>query len=99
MTSSSPSLRVLGADSIDTLNQLNAASIRYRIAVGRGAGGRTLTLKNPALARADSASKPFNANRDGFGSIPSLATTSNMNCMRFLVSPADYRARFWPEVS
>ncbi|MEZ5549968.1 MAG: hypothetical protein R3E82_03680 [Pseudomonadales bacterium] len=38
----------------DTLDHLNAASIRYRIAVGQGAGGRTLTLKNPALVRTDS---------------------------------------------
>jgi len=50
----------------DTLDQLNAASIRYRIAVGQRAGGRTLTLKNPALARTDSTPKPFTANRDGF---------------------------------
>ena len=33
------------------------------------------------------------------GSIPSLATTSkSMNCMRFRVSPVDYRGRFWPEI-
>jgi hypothetical protein len=50
----------------DTLDQLNAASIRYRIAVGQGAGGRTLTLKNPALAWTDSIPKPCTANRDGF---------------------------------
>jgi hypothetical protein len=45
---------------------LNAASIRYRIAVGQGAGGRTLTLKNPALARTDSTPKPFTTNQNGF---------------------------------
>ena len=28
----------------DTLDQLNAASVRYRIAIGPGAGQRTLTL-------------------------------------------------------
>jgi hypothetical protein len=56
----------LDLEPADTLDQLNAASIRYRIAVGQGAGGRTLTLKNPALARADSIPKPFTANRDGF---------------------------------
>ena len=50
----------------DSLDPLNAASIRYRIAVGQGAGGRTLTLKNPALVRTDSTPKPFTANRDGF---------------------------------
>jgi len=37
-----------------------------RIAAGQGAGGRTLTLKNPALVRTDSTPKPFTANRDGF---------------------------------
>lgn len=45
-----------GARHSDSLDQLNAAAIRYRIAVGQGAGGRTLTLKNPALARTDSTS-------------------------------------------
>ena len=50
----------------DTLDPLNAASIRYRIAAGQGASGRTLTLKNPALIRTDSTAKPLTANRDGF---------------------------------
>ena len=50
----------------DTLDHLNAASIRYRIAVGQGAGSSTLTLKNPALARTDSTPKPFTANQNGF---------------------------------
>ena len=48
------------------LDHLNATSIRYRVAVGPGAGARTVTLKNPALVRADSTPKPFTANRDGF---------------------------------
>ena len=56
----------LDLEPADTLDQLNAASIRYRIAIGPGAGGRTLTLKNPALVRTDSTAKPFTANRDGF---------------------------------
>lgn len=56
----------LDLESPDTLDQLNAASIRYRIAVGQGAGGRTLTLDNPALARTNSTPKPFTANRNGF---------------------------------
>jgi hypothetical protein len=56
----------LDLEPTDTLDHLNAASIRYRIALGQGAGARTLTLKNPALARADSTPKPFTANRDGF---------------------------------
>jgi len=56
----------LDLEPTDTLDQLNAASIRYRIAVGPSAGGRTLTLKNPALARSDSTPKPFTANQNGF---------------------------------
>lgn len=56
----------LNLEPADTLDQLNAASIRYRIAVGQGAGGRTLSLKNPGLTRTDSTPKPFTANRDGF---------------------------------
>ena len=50
------------ADALD----LNAASIRYRIAVGQDAGGRTDSLKNPALTRTDSTPKPFTANQDSF---------------------------------
>ena len=56
----------LNLEPADALDRLNAASIRYRIAVGRGAGGRTLTLKNPALTRTDSTPKPFTANQDSF---------------------------------
>jgi hypothetical protein len=56
----------LDLEPADAIDALNAASIRYRVAIGPGAGGRTLTLKNPALARADSTPKPFTANRDGF---------------------------------
>ena len=52
----------------DTLDQLNAASVRYRIAIGPGAGQRTLTLRDPALVQPaeQSAPKPFTVNRDGF---------------------------------
>jgi hypothetical protein len=50
----------------DTLDQLNAASIRDRIALGQGAGARNLTLKNPALVRTNSTPKPFTANQNGF---------------------------------
>ena len=56
----------LNLEAADTLDQLNAASIRYRIAVGQGAGARTLTLKNPDLTRTDSTPKPFTANQNGF---------------------------------
>ena len=50
----------------DTLDTLNAASTRYRVAIGPGAGGRTLTLKNPGLQRTDTQPKPFTVDRDGF---------------------------------
>ncbi len=50
----------------DTLDTLNAASTRYRIAIGPGAGSRTLTLKNPDLQRTATTPKPFTIDRDGF---------------------------------
>jgi len=50
----------------DALDALNAASIRYRIALGPGAGGRNRTLKNPALVRSAHTPKPFKTDRDGF---------------------------------
>ena len=50
----------------DTLDTLNAASTRYRVAIGPGAGGRTLTLKNPGLQRTNAQAKPFTVDRDGF---------------------------------
>lgn len=56
----------LDLEPTDTLDHLNAASIRNRIAVGEGAGGRILTLKSPALVRTNSTPKPFTANQNGF---------------------------------
>ena len=51
----------------DTIDALNAAAIRYRVAVGPGAGNRTLTLNNPALQRTQQAQpKPFTVDRDRF---------------------------------
>jgi len=50
----------------DTLDAISAASTRYRVAIGPGAGGRTLTLKNPGLQRTDTQPKPFTVDRDGF---------------------------------
>jgi len=50
----------------DTLDTLNAASTRYRVALGPGAGGRTITLKNPGLRRTETQPKPFTVDRDGF---------------------------------
>jgi hypothetical protein len=50
----------------DIVDTLNAAPIRYRVAVGPGAGSRTLTLKNPGLQRSDTQPKPFTVDRNGF---------------------------------
>ena len=49
------------------LEQLSAAAVRYRIAVGPQAGRKTMTLGNPrAMADDTPSSKPFTAARDGF---------------------------------
>ena len=40
----------LNLEDPDTLDQLSAASVRYRIAIGPGTGRRTLTFTNPGLA-------------------------------------------------
>ena len=50
----------------DIVDTLNAAPIRYRVAVGPGAGSRTLTLKNPGLQPSDTQPKPFTVDRNGF---------------------------------
>ena len=50
----------------DTLHTLNAASTRYRVAIGPGVGGKTLTLKNPGLQRTDTQPKSFTVDKDGF---------------------------------
>jgi ribosomal protein S27E len=50
----------------DIFDTLNAASIRYRVAIGPGAGSRTLTLKNPGLQRTATQPKPFTVDRNGF---------------------------------
>ena len=51
-----------------TLEQLNAASVGYRIAVGPQAGRRTLTLRTLSLEAPQRSrrTKPFTAARDGF---------------------------------
>jgi len=49
------------------LEQLSAAAVRYRIAVGPLAGRKTMTLHTPgAMADDTTPSKPFTAARDGF---------------------------------
>ena len=61
----------LNLEDPDTLDQLSAASVRYRIAIGPETGKRTLTITNPGLARSlapqrSRPPKPFTVNRDGF---------------------------------
>jgi hypothetical protein len=77
----------------DTLDHLNAASIRYRITVGQGAGGRSLTLKNPALARTDSTPKPFTAHQNGFSLHSAVACQAHQRdrlerLCRYITRPA-----------
>ena len=56
----------LDFEETDIFDTLNAASIRYRGAIGPGAGSRTLTLKNPGLQRTEIQPKLFTGDRNGF---------------------------------
>ena len=56
----------LDFEETDIIDTLHAASIRYRVAIGPGAGSRTLTLKNPGLQRTETQPKPFTVDRNGF---------------------------------
>ena len=55
----------LDLEETDALDALRAASIRYRVALGPGAGRRTATLVDPSLARPETV-KPFTVNQQGF---------------------------------
>ncbi len=56
-----------GFPQVARLEQLGAAAVRYRIAVGPQAGRKTMTLCNPgAMVDEVPLSKPFTAPRDGF---------------------------------
>jgi hypothetical protein len=59
----------------DVIDELAAASIRYRIAEGPGAGQRTLTLRSPSLARS-ATSKPLTADLQGFSLNAAVACTA-----------------------
>ncbi len=50
----------------DVQDTFNAASVRYRIAIGPNRGKKTLTLRSDALIRTESQPKPFTIDRDGF---------------------------------
>jgi ribosomal protein S27E len=83
----------LNVDEGGTLEQLNAASVRYRIAVGPQAGRRTLTLRTLGPDTRDpSRSKPFTAGRDGFSLNASVAcepsqTTTLERLCRYIARP------------
>ncbi len=56
-----------GFPPVARLEQLSAAAVRYRVAVGPQAGRKTMTLCNPgAMVDEVPLSKPFTAPRDGF---------------------------------
>lgn len=50
----------------EPIDQISAASIRYRVAIGPHSGQRTLTIHNPALIRQGQTTKPLTANLHGF---------------------------------
>ena len=56
----------LNLDFHEPIDSLNAASIRYRIAIGPHSGSRTLTLHDPSFIRTDKPAKALTADRDGF---------------------------------
>ncbi len=56
-----------GFPPVARLEQLSAVAVRYRIAVGPRAGGKTMTLRNPgAMVYEVPLSEPFPAPRDEF---------------------------------
>ena len=58
-----------GFPPVARLEQLSAAVVRYRVAVGPQAGSKTMTLRTPgAMVDEVPLSKPFTAPRDGFSS-------------------------------
>ncbi|MCP4035541.1 MAG: transposase [bacterium] len=62
-----PEYPYLDLELVSPLDQLSAAAVRYRIAVGPQAGRKTMTLRTPEAVAVDGASsKPFTAARDGF---------------------------------
>jgi hypothetical protein len=56
----------LDLDSREPMDNVSAASIRCRIAIGPHSGSRTLTLHDPSFIRTDIAVKALTADRDGF---------------------------------
>ncbi len=47
-------------------DSFNAASVRYRIAIGPNSGQKTLTHRPQSLIRTDTQPKPFTVNQDRF---------------------------------
>ena len=61
----------------DALDALGAASIQYRIAVGRHAGRKALTLKLASPKKPSTVPKPFTVVRDGFSLNAAVASDAH----------------------
>ena len=82
----------------NTLDQLSAASVRYRIAIGPDTGRHTLAITHPGLMQSLASErsrlpKPFTVNRDGFSlnaavSIPAHRRVRLEHLCRYLTRPA-----------
>ena len=76
----------------NVIDEFAAASVRYRIAAGPGAGQRTLTLRSPALAR-PATPKPLTVNHQGFSINAAVACTAQQRSKleriaRYIARPA-----------
>ena len=75
----------------NVIDDFAAASIRYRIAAGPGAGQRTLTMRSPALARA-ATPKPLTVDHQGFSLNAAVACTQQRSKLervaRYIARPA-----------
>lgn len=77
----------------EPIDDISAASIRYRITMGPHSGHRTLTINNPALARPEKGHKPLTANRDGFSLNAAVACQPHQRARleqlcRYITGPA-----------
>ena len=77
----------------DPLDNLNAASIRYTIALGPGRGNRTLTIHDPASVKSERPVKALTCNHDGFSLNAAIACQANQRdklerLCRYVTRPA-----------
>ena len=63
-----PGLNLTDADALDNLNAASTepSDRRYTIALGPGRGNRSLTIRNPAMAKPDQPVKTLTSNQNGF---------------------------------